>query len=375
LVLMKSSVNLGKIMGIPIGIHYSWLIIFFLITATLGQYFFPWLYPNWSTAGYWIIALSTSLLFFASLLAHELAHGVVAVRSGIEVKGITLFIFGGAARISREATAASTELLMAVAGPVTSVGIAGVFALIWLVSRHTVEPLAAMSIYLCWVNLALAAFNMLPGFPLDGGRVLRSIIWWRSGSYRKATRIAALIGQALGCLLILTGLFIAVFVYWFNGAWLALLGAFLFAVAWASYRQAVLRDSVQGLTAQELMIGDCQIVPGQLTIEMAVNQYFLSAGHRLLLVGEWGRVSGIVTLQDTKLVPKRRWHITPVAETMTPVEKLGVVDPGDDGLTVLDRIQEGGIGLLLVVSGDRVVGVIERARLLELGRARSKAGV
>ena len=372
---MKSSVNLGKIMGIPIGIHYSWLIIFFLITATLGQYFFPWLYPNWSPLGYWIIALCTSLLFFASLLAHELAHGVVAVRSGIEVKGITLFIFGGAARISREATAASTELLMAVAGPVTSVGIAGVFALIWLVSRHTVEPLAAMSIYLCWVNLALAAFNMLPGFPLDGGRVLRSIIWWRSGSYRKATRIAALVGQAFGCLLILTGLFIAVFVYWFNGAWLALLGAFLFAVAWASYRQAVLRDSVQDLTAQELMIGDCQMVPGQLTIEMAVNQYFLSAGHRLLLVGEWGRVSGIVTLRDTKLVPKRRWHITPVAETMTPVEKLGVVDPGDDGLTVLDRIQEGGTGLLLVVSGGSVVGVIERARLLELGRARSKSGV
>ena len=372
---MKSSFNLGKIMGIPIGIHYSWLIIFFLITATFGQYFFPWLYPDWSTPVYWIVALCTSFLFFASLIAHELAHSLVAVRKGIEVKGITLFIFGGAARISREATVASTELLMAGAGPVASVALAGVFALIWLLSRNILEPLAAMSIYLCWVNLALAAFNMLPGFPLDGGRVLRSIIWWRSGSYRKATRVATLTGQAFGCLLILTGLVIGVLVYWFNGAWLALLGGFLFALARASYRQAVLRDSLQGLTAQELMTGGCQMVPEQLTIETVVNQYFLPAGHRCLLVGEWGRVSGIVTLQDTKLVPKRRWHITPVAETMTPAEKLGVVYPGDDGLTVLERMQEGDTGLLLVVSGDGVVGVIEQARLLELSRVRSKSGV
>jgi CBS domain-containing protein len=176
-------------------------------------------------------------------------------------------------------------------------------------------------------------------------------------------------------LLILTGVVIGILVYWFNGAWLALLGGFLFAVAWASYRQAVLRDSVQGLTAQEMMTSDCQMVPEQLTIETVVNQYLLPAGHRCLLVGEGGRVSGIVTLQDTKLVPKRRWHNTPVAEIITPAEKLGVVYPGDDGVTVLERMQEGGIGLLLVVSGDGVVGVIERARLLELSRSRSKSEV
>jgi len=191
----------------------------------------------------------------------------------------------------------------------------------------------------------------------------------------KATRVATLTGQALGCLLILSGLAIGLLVYWFNGLWLALVGGFLFAVARASYRQAVLRDSLQGLTAQELMTGDCETVPEQLTIETLVSEYLLPAGHRCLLVGEWGRVSGIITLQDTKLVPKRRWHITPVAETMTPVEELGVVYPGDDGLTVLERMQEGGIGLLLVVSGDRVVGVIERDRLVELSRVRSKSGV
>jgi len=372
---MKISFTLGKIMGIPIGINYSWFITFFLITATLGQYVFPWLYPDWATPVYWIAGLCTSLLFFASLIAHELAHSLVAVRNGIEVKSITLFIFGGAARISREAPRASTELLMAVAGPLASVALAGVFALIWLLSRNNLEPLAAMSTYLCWVNLALAAFNMLPGFPLDGGRVLRSIIWWRSGSYRKATRIATLSGQAFGCLLILSGLAIGAFVYWINGLWLALLGGFLFAAARASYRQAVLRDSLQGLTAQELMTSHCQMVPEQLTIEALVNEYLLPAGHRCLLVGEWGRVSGIITLQDAKLVPKRRWHITPVAEAMTPAGKLGVVYPGDDGLTVLERMQEGDIGLLLVVSGGRVVGVIERDRLPELSRLRSKSGV
>ena len=371
---IRSSFTLGRIMGIPIGINYSWLIACFLITAALAQYIFPWLYPDWSPPVYWIVGLCTSFLFFASLIAHELAHSLVAVRSGIEVRSITLFIFGGAARISREAPRASTEFLMAVAGPLSSIALAGVFALIWLLSRNTLEPLAAMGIYLCWINLALAAFNMLPGFPMDGGRVLRSILWWRSGSYSKATRAATLTGQAFGCLLILSGLAIGVFVYWINGFWLALLGGFLFAAAWASYRQVALRDSLQGLTARELMTGDCQMVPAELTVERLVNEYLLPGGHRCLLVGEWGGVRGIVTLQDIKLVPKRRWHITLVSETMTPAEKLGAVHPGDDGLTVLERMQEGEVGALLVVSGDRVVGVIERDRLLELSRARSKSG-
>jgi Zn-dependent protease len=367
---MKSSLHLGKIMGIPIGVNYSWFIIFFLITATLAQYVFPELYPNWSTLACWIVGLSTSFLFFASLIFHELAHSFVALKKGIEVRSITLFIFGGAARIAREASSPGTEFFMAVAGPLSSVALAGLFALIWLLGENTYEPVAAIGFYLCWINLALAVFNILPGFPLDGGRVLRSFVWWRSGNYWGATRVATLTGQALGCLLILVGVVIGSLVYWFSGLWLAFIGGFLYLAARASYRQAKLREGLRGLAARDLMTSDCQEVPAEMTLEAVANHQYRLAGHRCLFVSEGGKVRGIIARQDTKLVPKRRWNTTSVAEVMVPMEKIGVIHPDEDGLTVLEKMEKGSSGLLLVVCGGEIVGVIERDRLLEVSRGR-----
>ncbi len=371
---MKSSIHLGKIMGIPIGINYSWFIIFFLITATLAHYVYPDLYPDWSALACWIVGLGTSLLFFASLIFHELAHSFVAIKKGISVRSITLFIFGGAARISREASTPGTELLMAVAGPLASVSLAGIFALIWLAGRNASEPLAATAFYLCWVNLVLAAFNMLPGFPMDGGRVLRSIIWWRSGNYWRATRVATFIGQALGCLLILAGVVIGSLVYWFSGLWLTLVGGFLCFAAWASYRQAKLREGLRGLTARDLMTGGCREVPASMPLEAVSGHQFHLAGDRCLFVGEEGKVRGIITQQDIKLVPKRRRKTMSAAEVMVPLEKIDVVYPNEEGLTVLEKMEKGRGGLLLVVRGGEIVGVIERERLLEAGRARAGSG-
>lgn len=371
---MKSSFQLVKIRGIPIGINYSWFAIFLLVTATLAQYLFPEFYPGWSTPAYWIVGLFSSLLFFASLIVHELAHSFVAVRRGIEVKSITLFIFGGAARISREAASPGAEFFMALAGPLSSVALAGLFALIWLLGENTSEPVAAIGFYLFLTNLALAVFNMLPAFPLDGGRVLRSIIWWRGGDYRRATCVATFTGQAFGGLLVMGGVVVAVLVYWFNGIWLAFLGGFLYLAAWASRRQVMLRNGVQGLTARDLMKGDCRMVPAEMSLETLGNEYLLPGGHHCVLVGGKDGLAGIITPRDLKLVPKRRWNTTSVAEIMVPRERVGVVHPDDDGLAVVERMGEKGADVLLVMSADTVVGVIERDHLRVMSRARWEAG-
>jgi predicted transcriptional regulator len=187
----------------------------------------------------------------------------------------------------------------------------------------------------------------------------------------RATRIATLTGQGIGYLLVLSGVALMVLGYWVSGLWPVFVGVFLRIAASASYRQAILRDNLQGFTAQDLMTTDCQTVSAELSIEALVSEYILPAGHQCLLVGEWGRVKGVITPQDIRRVPKRRWNITAVAEVMTPVEKLGNVSPGDDGLAVLEIMGEGRIGVLPVVSGDGMVGVIERDRLLQLTWGRS----
>jgi len=207
---------------------------------------------------------------------------------------------------------------------------------------------------------------MLPGFPLDGGRVLRSCIWWLNGNYMQATRIATLAGQAIGYLLIVGGVVLMTLGYWISGLWPILVGVFLRVAASASHRQAILRDNLQGFTARDLMTGDCEMVSAELTVEALVNQYLIPIGHRCLLVGDRGEVRGIIPPQNLWRIPKQRWHITTAAEVMTPVERLGEVSPDEDGLTVLERIGEERIGLLPVVSGDGLLGVIERDRLLRL---------
>lgn len=366
---MKMTLQVGRIAGIPVGLNYSWFAIFALVTFTLGQHVFPALYPDWSTAVNWAVGVATSILFFLCLLAHELAHSVVALRKGVPVKSITLFIFGAAARIAREPPGPGAEFLMAAAGPLSSVLLAGLFALVWVATRSSILPLAAIGYYLAWINLAVAAFNMLPGFPLDGGRVLRSIVWRRSGNYRKATRICSLIGQGLGYLLIAGGIALGALYYWVSGIWLVFIGAFLAIAASASYRQAMLRESIKGVTAASLMAGDCQTVPGELTVQTLVEGHTSPRDRRCLLVGEPGSITGVVTDIDIRRVPKRRRSTTRVSEAMTPVGRIAAVQPGDDGSTVAERMTESVAGVLLVVSDGTVLGVIERERLVELGRS------
>lgn len=367
---MRSSFIIGRIFGIPIGINYTWFIIFVLITVMLSTAYFPLSLGERPMVIYWVIGVATSVLFFASVLVHELAHSLVSKRHGIPVKSITLFIFGGVARISREVTSPGTELVMAAAGPLSSVALAGIFYGIWALTTNF-EAVAAMAWYLCFINLFLAAFNMLPGFPLDGGRVLRSIVWWRTGNYLRSTRIASLAGRGFAYLFIAVGLFFSLLFLQLDFLWLVLVGFFLEVAASASYRQAVARNALQGYTAAQVMSRDCSVVPGGLTLRQLVDDYFLRTTRKCVLVGDVGRLKGTVSLREVKAVPQQRWETTTVAEAMIPVEKLKPVAPDEEALEVLQRMDDEGVHQLPVVSAGRVLGVVEREGLLQFVSLRS----
>jgi len=233
---MGKAFNLGKLFGIQFRLHFTWFIIFILVTVLL-------VYPDYSQWFYWIVGIITSLLFFASVVAHELAHSLVGRANDIPIESITLFIFGGVAQMTREATRPGAELKMAAAGPICSLVIGGLFALIWLFMPNLPQPIGIMILWLAVMNSILAAFNLIPGFPLDGGRVFRSLLWHFTGSYSRSSRIAMRVGQGIGYLFILGGISI-IFLHpfglsWFEGIWIAFIGWFLQSAASASYRQII----------------------------------------------------------------------------------------------------------------------------------------
>ena len=374
---MGGAFTLGRIFGIQFRLHYTWFVIFVLITVSLSWQYFPLAYPEWNTLTYWVTGIFTSLLFFISVVAHELAHSLVGRANGIPVKSITLFLFGGVAHMTREAPRHSAELKMALAGPVSSLVIGGLFFLLHLLLQGINEPLAAMAFWLAQINVVLAIFNLIPGFPLDGGRVFRSLLWRFSGNYERATRIAVQVGRGVGYLFILGGVLI-MFLFreqWFSGLWLAFIGWFLTYVASASYRQAQWQAALQGITASEIMTSTCPVVPSDVTINRLVQEYIFAGGHRCFLVTDDGELKGILTLRNIKAVSQLKWEITRVRDVMTPAEKLKVAYPDQDILSVLEQMDENSISQMPVVNEGRVVGLVTRDNLIRLLYTRSKLGI
>ena len=375
---MGSAFNLGRIFDIPFRLHYTWFIIFLLITFSLSWQVFPALYPGWTVLTYWIIGIVTSLLFFASVVAHELAHSLVARFYGIPVKGITLFIFGGMAQIAREAARPGVELKMAAAGPACSLVIGGLFALLWLSTQGVIEPIAALAFWLAQINVVLAIFNLIPGFPLDGGRVFRSLLWRFTGNYKRSTQIAVRVGQGVGYLFILLGILVILLrpfgLGWFSGLWLAFIGWFLENAASSSYRQVKWRDTLHGFSASQVMTSVYPTVPSNITVRELVQDYILTGGHHVFMVADEGRLVGILTLDDIKSVSQPSWEATQVREIMTPVDKLKVVHPDQDALSLLEQMEADDINQMPVVSGDRVIGLVTRDNLIRFLRIRSELG-
>jgi len=376
---MGNSFNLGKLFGIQFRLHYTWFIIFILITVSFSWQLFPAIYPNWSVALQWAMGIVTAVLFFASILAHELAHSLVGRANNIPIKSITLFIFGGVAQMTREARSAGAELKMAAAGPVCSLAIAGLFYLVFLFTRNAIVPLAAMAFQLAYVNVVLAAFNLIPGFPLDGGRVLRSIMWKVTGNYRRSTRIAARIGQGTGYLFILGGILI-VFLQpfgldWFSGLWLAFIGWFLSNAASTSYRQVQWHGVLQKVSAAQAMTSDCPVVPLSITVSQLVQGYIFPSGRGCFLVADEGGIRGVLTLHNIKTVARSSWGVTQAKEIMTPVDKLKMAYPEQDALSILEQMDESNIDLMPVASEGRVIGLITCENLIRLLRTRAELGV
>ncbi len=367
---MGSAIVLGRLFGIQVRLHYTWFIIFTLVTVSLVS-------PNWSQPLIWLIAIATSLLFFASVLAHELAHSLVGRANGIPMKSITLFIFGGMAQMTKEATRAGVEFRMAAAGPASSLVIGGLFGLLWLVIQDAVPPLATMALRLALVNVALAVFNMIPGFPLDGGRVFRSILWRATGNYERSTRIATRVGRGVAYLFILSGILIVFFgrplgLSWFDGLWIAFIGWFLNNAASASYRQVQWREALQGFTAADLMTSNFPVAPAEMTVGELVQRYVLPTGHRLFVVADESRLLGIVTLHNIKPVARQNWPITLVREIMTPVDRLKIAEPNQEALSLLEAMDDSDINQMPVVSAGRVIGLVTRDNLARFFRTRSE---
>ncbi len=373
---MGSAFNLGKVFGIQFRLHYTWFIIFILVTTSLSWQYFPIVYPGWSQSLYWIMGIITSLLFFASVLAHELAHSLVGRINGIPIKSITLFIFGGVAQMTREATRARDEMLMAAAGPACSLAIGGLFFLLQLLSRDMSEPIAALAFWLAQINIMLAVFNLIPGFPLDGGRVFRSIMWRVTGNYKRSTRIATQVGRGVGYLFILGGILMMFVLHeWLGGLWIAFIGWFLENAASSSYRQVQWRDVLQGFTASQVMTVDCPVVPSDITVNRLVQGYIFPSGRGFFMVADEGRLKGIVALHNIKSVSQQKWEMTQVKEIMTPVDKLNVAHLDQDALSILEQMDENDINQMPVVSEGRVIGLVDRNNLIRLLRTRSELGV
>ncbi|MCH8864602.1 MAG: site-2 protease family protein [Chloroflexi bacterium] len=372
--IMGGGFYLGRIFGIQFHLHYSWFIIFILITVSMSWQYFPVIYPGWNIAVYWITGISASLLFFSSVVAHELAHSLVGRANNIPVKSITLFIFGGVAHMTREAKHHGAEFKMAIAGPLSSLTIGGIFYVLHLLFGGINEPVAAITSWLAQVNVVLAVFNLIPGFPLDGGRIFRSILWRFSGDYQRATRIATNVGRGVGYLFILGGIAL-VFRFpgqWYSGLWLALIGWFLSYIAAVSYRQSRWQGVLLGITAAQIMQPDCPVIAPEVTINRLVNGYILTGGHRCFLVANADQLTGVLTLENIKLVNQaKREHIT-AQDIMTPISRLRVISPDQDAMSVLEQMDENAVNQLPVVSDGRVIGLVTRERLIGLLRTRTE---
>jgi Zn-dependent protease/CBS domain-containing protein len=372
--MMKGNISLGKVFGIPLRLHYTWFIIFALVTTSLVLYTVNQPYPLWQRI---TLGVLTSLLFFASIITHELAHSILAIRNNIPVKEITLFVFGGVSQITKEATSPKAELSISIVGPLTSLSLAGIFYGLYLLLAGAQQSLAAILMYqLFLINVILAVFNLIPGFPLDGGRILRALVWHRTNDYHRATRIAAKVGQGIAYAFIAGGIAIVVFVplFWFRGLWLAFIGWFLNNAARASYQQVLLRDALVGITARQVTDYASPLVPPHMNLAELVEQYVLPTGRSCFIISWGAELEGIVTLQQIKRVARSHWAITTVQDIMTPAGKSKVAHADQDLLGVLQEMSGENVNHIPVAEAGKVIGIINREDIARFLRTRTEFG-
>jgi Zn-dependent protease/CBS domain-containing protein len=384
---------LGRVLRIPVRVHVSLIVIFGLIVLQLGAAGLPDSHPFWSPWLVWTVAVVAALAFFASVLLHELGHAIVARRMGLEVSGITLFLFGGVAQVRGEAPSARGELAMAVVGPLISFAIGFVCTAIGgalaydairraggIAALASVGPVTTLLLWVGPINLLLAAFNLLPGFPLDGGRILRALLWWKTGDIEKSTRWAALAGRVVASLVIALGVSMMFGVVWpvlggglVAGLWLVLIGWFLFGAAQASYQQVAMRRVLEGVPVTALMQTEVVPLAPDVSVAEVARRCVMESDRRAFPVVVDGRLVGLVCLDDLKRAPYERWAETPVAEVMTPLESLVHVGPKSDASDAAEELARRDVDQVPVVEGDRLLGLVRRADILRFLQLRTPA--
>ncbi|MGH9502838.1 MAG: site-2 protease family protein [Terriglobales bacterium] len=366
---MRSQIRLGRIAGISIGLHYSWFIIAFLIAFSLVAQFHS-VSPSWNSSTVWAAAIITSVLFFVSLLLHELAHSALAQAKGLRVREITLFALGGISQIETEPTSAKSEFWIAVVGPATSVAIGFLLfglarVLGWAPGGQPRNPPEAVLLWLAYINVALGLFNLIPGYPLDGGRILRAILWWITGKVERATRIAARTGEGVAFVFILLGLYRFFVGANFAGLWLAFIGWFLLEASRSSYARVELMSELHGHRVAELMEHDCIVVDGSISVRDFVEEYLLHTAHRCFLVNQNQRTAGIVTPNEIKAVSREEWSRTSLQSVMRPLHMSVTVAPDMPADKALELMAKEGVTQLPVVSDGHVEGLFSQNQIFK----------
>lgn len=367
---MKPTFKLATIFNLPIEINYSWFLVALLIIFTLASGYFPATNPELTTPTHWLIALISTLLLFASLLAHELAHSLVAIRNNLVIHGITLFIFGGVAHLESEPESPIVELKMAAAGPAMSLLLGmSFFGLTQILyGFHLPGYLLAITNYLFLINLGVAFFNLIPGFPLDGGRILRALLWQMTRDIRRATKVAATCGKILAMLMMGTG-----FLYFFSGLylsglWFIFVGLFVLEAAETSYRQVVLRKLLAGVRVESLMTREVITVPADLTLNRLLEDYFFRFRFTAFPVLEGDVLLGLITFHSIKEIERAKWSRLTVRDALLPINSQLVISPNTELTSALPRLAS---GRLLVVEANRLVGILTQRDVIKLFELKS----
>jgi len=374
---MTKSFRIGRLFGIEIEVDYTWFIVFILLMVLVSTDILARRLPGLPLSTRWLVAAFTTVLFFASVLLHEISHSLVAKSQGLGISGITLFIFGGVSKMTDEPKSAAAEFKIAIAGPLMSLFLAAVYIGLRLVFR-LLPGGTAFAVVFGWLGLMngmLAVFNMLPGFPLDGGRVLRAGLWQSLGDLAEATRIAASFGQGIGILMIVGGIFFFLIAQDAGFLWLALIGWFLTQMAQSSYQQVVLREALSGVPVAQAMTTQVQAVPGHITLDRVVNEYVMAYNHPAFPVLDGDRLLGLLCLSDIRRVAPERWSTMTAREAVPPLTDQYMIAPQADAWDALLRMTAENCGRLLVVEGGALLGIISRTDIMRLMRMRMQLGL
>lgn len=374
---MGRGVKLFKILGIQISLNYTWFIVFGLVAWSLAHGYFPLTIPGLGAFTYIFVGFISAVLLFLCVLIHELSHSYTSNRLGLDIKEITLFIFGGVAVLTKEPDDPVIELKVALAGPAASVILAAIFwVLMQLTNALSIYPIvSAMFEYLAMINIALVIFNMIPGFPLDGGRVLRAIWWKKTGNLQRATQIASRVGKGFAVLLIGFGFFRIFLNDFIGGLWMIFIGMFLQQTADSSYRQLLVKKTLEGIKVRDTMTRNVVTIAEDSTLATVVEKYFFGYHFVGFPVSSNGRIIGMLTLNNVRLVPKEEWDTTLVRDIISKISPDAILGPEDNAMDALSRMISLDIGRVLVLDGNKLIGIITRRDIMKLMEFKADLGV